>query len=280
MLVGDYAAKFEELARFCPYSALEMDGRSKCSKFESGLKTKLKMMFGHQEIADFPTLVNNCRMYKDDLAADEVVTPRVNHPRNFGPQRNHTQDKGKGRMFEGNHRPYEAPTCYRGRNDQRWRPSDVPSGGVSTPLCNMCGRLHYGSTCPGSEKRCFYCKELGHIKRFCPKLSRRLNVVHVERERNTGRVFTLSGAEVPGVDGMAQGKCMVAGIFHLVLFDSGATHSLSLPFDLVVSTPTSGLLVVSTFMSKFPIVVNGSMFTVDLFCLSLSLIDLILGTDW
>ncbi|KAF1870777.1 hypothetical protein Lal_00025613 [Lupinus albus] len=35
---------------------------AKCSKFESGLKPKLKMMFGHQEISDFPTLVNKCRI--------------------------------------------------------------------------------------------------------------------------------------------------------------------------------------------------------------------------
>ncbi|KAF1881606.1 hypothetical protein Lal_00039822 [Lupinus albus] len=148
MSVGRYAAKFEELARFCPYSALEMDGRSKCSKFESGLRPKLKTMFGHQEIADFPTLVNKCRMYEDDLAAAEVVIPRVNHLRNFGPQRNHTQDKGKGKRFEDNRRPYEAPTSYRGRNDQGSKSSDIPSGGGSTPLCNKCGGFHYGRACP------------------------------------------------------------------------------------------------------------------------------------
>ncbi|KAF1885925.1 hypothetical protein Lal_00015420 [Lupinus albus] len=88
MSVGEYTAKFEELARFYPYMELEMDGRSKCSKFESGLKPKLRRMFGHQEIADFPTLVNKCRMYEDDLTVDVVVTPRANPPKNFGPQRN------------------------------------------------------------------------------------------------------------------------------------------------------------------------------------------------
>ncbi|KAF1894559.1 hypothetical protein Lal_00009369 [Lupinus albus] len=67
MSVGEYAVKFEELARFCPYSELEVDGRSKCSKFESGLRSKLKRMFRHQEIADFATLVNKCWMYEDDL---------------------------------------------------------------------------------------------------------------------------------------------------------------------------------------------------------------------
>ncbi|KAF1892743.1 hypothetical protein Lal_00042635 [Lupinus albus] len=74
MSVGEYAAKFEELARFCPYSELEVDGRSKCSKFESGLRPKLKMMFRHQEIADFATLVNKCRMYENDLKVDELAT--------------------------------------------------------------------------------------------------------------------------------------------------------------------------------------------------------------
>ncbi|KAF1877110.1 hypothetical protein Lal_00033560 [Lupinus albus] len=99
MSVGEYAAKFEELARFCPYAELEVDGKSKCSKFESGLKPKLKSMSGHQEIADFATLVNKCRMYEDDLAADEVATPKVIPPKNFEPQRNFSHGKGKGKGF-------------------------------------------------------------------------------------------------------------------------------------------------------------------------------------
>ncbi|KAF1859170.1 hypothetical protein Lal_00001001 [Lupinus albus] len=98
MSVGEYAAKFEELARFCPYSELEVDGRSKCSKFESGLRPKLKRMFGHQEIANFATLVNKCRMYEDNLEATEVVTPKAISPRNYGPQRNHMQGRGKERV--------------------------------------------------------------------------------------------------------------------------------------------------------------------------------------
>ncbi|KAF1894418.1 hypothetical protein Lal_00027115 [Lupinus albus] len=43
---GEYATKFEELAIYCPYYELEVDGQSKCAKFESSLKPKLKMMFG------------------------------------------------------------------------------------------------------------------------------------------------------------------------------------------------------------------------------------------
>ncbi|KAF1870766.1 hypothetical protein Lal_00002665 [Lupinus albus] len=95
MSVGEYAAKFEELARFCPYSELEVDGQSKCSKFESGLRSKLKRMFRLQEIADFATLVNKCRMYKDDLKVDDLETPETISPLNYGPQRNHMRKRGK-----------------------------------------------------------------------------------------------------------------------------------------------------------------------------------------
>ncbi|KAF1883508.1 hypothetical protein Lal_00044277 [Lupinus albus] len=111
---------------------------------------------------------------------------------------------------------------------------------------------------------CFHCKEVGHIQRYCPKLPQSVNAVRVERPCSTGRVFTMSGAEVSSTDGLIKGNCVVAGIPLLVLFDSGATHSFvsiecvdrlkfqtqSLPFDLVVSTPTDVPVVVSTVVSR------------------------------
>ncbi|KAF1879735.1 hypothetical protein Lal_00039748 [Lupinus albus] len=82
------ATKFEELAKYCPYYELEVDGRSKSAKFEMGLMPELEMMFSHQEISDFPTLVNKCRMYEDDMKASDIAMNKANPPRNFGPQRN------------------------------------------------------------------------------------------------------------------------------------------------------------------------------------------------
>ncbi|KAF1858904.1 hypothetical protein Lal_00008382 [Lupinus albus] len=205
MFVGEYGAKFEELARFFPYSELEVDGRSKCSKFESGLRPKLKMMFRHQEISDFATLVNKCRMYKNDLKVDELETLETLSTRNYGPQRNHMRKRGK-EIVEDDRKPYAKPTGHRDMNFQGSRPPTFPTGGVSTPLCNKCGGLHHGSTCPGSDNKCFYCKELEHIKRYYPKLSRRINVVHAERARVHGREITPKGAGTSGVDDPARGK--------------------------------------------------------------------------
>ncbi|KAF1884377.1 hypothetical protein Lal_00033553 [Lupinus albus] len=185
MSVGEYAAKFEELARFCPYSELEVDGRSKCSKFESGLRPKLKIMFGHQEIADFATLVNKCRMYEDNLKADELETPETDIPRDYGPQRNHRQGRGKERV-EDDRKPYAATTAHRDRSFQRSSPLTVPTEGFSTPMCNKCSRLHYGSTCLGKGNECFHCKDFGHIKRFYPKLDQILNVIHAEEAMDHG----------------------------------------------------------------------------------------------
>ncbi|KAF1894750.1 hypothetical protein Lal_00021043 [Lupinus albus] len=137
MSVGEYAAKFEELARFCPYSELEVDGRSKCSKFESDLRSKLKRMFRHQEIADFATLVNKCWMYEDDLKVDELATPEKNSPRNYGPKRNHMRERGKRRV-EDDRKPYAATTRPRDRSFQRSIPPTVPTEEVSTPMCIKC----------------------------------------------------------------------------------------------------------------------------------------------
>ncbi|KAF1898502.1 hypothetical protein Lal_00032082 [Lupinus albus] len=110
MLVGEYASMFEELTRYCPYYELEANIRSKCVKFEIGLKPELKTMFGHQKISDFPTLVNKCRMYEDDMKANDVAMNKANPLRNFGPRRNYMQGRGKGKAFHEERKPYAPPT--------------------------------------------------------------------------------------------------------------------------------------------------------------------------
>jgi len=72
MSVGEYAAKFDELSKFCPYFHDRVDERFCCSKFESGLRPDIKQAVGYLEISSFPTLVNRCRIYEDDTKARQT----------------------------------------------------------------------------------------------------------------------------------------------------------------------------------------------------------------
>ncbi|XP_012567361.1 uncharacterized protein [Cicer arietinum] len=66
MTVAEYAAKFEELSRYYPLYVGEAGEKSKCIKFEMGLRPEIKKQVGMQEIRDFPTLVNKSRIYDED----------------------------------------------------------------------------------------------------------------------------------------------------------------------------------------------------------------------
>ncbi|KAF1888543.1 hypothetical protein Lal_00011316 [Lupinus albus] len=184
-------------------------------------------MFGHHEIADFATLVNKCRMYEDDLVVDEVVTPRTNPPRHFGPQRSYGHGKGKSKVFQEERKPYSPPAGNQGNSSHVPRPHAKAGGSQSqsSSFCNKCGKTHVDDLCRSMTLSCFHCKETGHTKRYCPKLQQSMNAVRVERPQSTGRVFTMNGAEAANADGLIQGNCLVIGIPLLMLFDSGARHS-------------------------------------------------------
>jgi len=63
MSVGEYATRFDELSKFCPYFHDRVDEHSRFSQFESGLRLDIEQVVGYLEISFFPTLVNRCRIY-------------------------------------------------------------------------------------------------------------------------------------------------------------------------------------------------------------------------
>lgn len=56
--VVEYASKFKELVKFCPYYNSGTAEGSKCIKFESGLRPEIKQGIRYQEIRRFFVLVN------------------------------------------------------------------------------------------------------------------------------------------------------------------------------------------------------------------------------
>lgn len=82
MSVGQYAAKFEELAQFHSSYRDVANENSKCIKFENGLRPDIKAAIGYQQIRNFYALVDKCRIYEsDDKAKKEYL-------RSLGPQKN------------------------------------------------------------------------------------------------------------------------------------------------------------------------------------------------
>ncbi|XP_057426139.1 uncharacterized protein LOC130719535 [Lotus japonicus] len=73
MSVGQYAAKFEELAQFHSSYCDVANENSKCIKFENGLRPDIKAAIGYQQIRNFYALVDKCRIYKRDDKAKEYL---------------------------------------------------------------------------------------------------------------------------------------------------------------------------------------------------------------
>ena len=78
------------------------------------------------------------------------------------------------------------------------------------------------------------------------------------------------------------------------MFDSGATHSfifvdcvekLRLPvreldMELVVSTPTEGIIITSSVCTKCPVIINGRKYKINMICIHMKDLEVILGMDW
>ncbi|XP_050896649.1 uncharacterized protein LOC127103432 [Lathyrus oleraceus] len=64
--LDEYAAKFEELIKFCPHYNTANVERSKCLKFVNVLRPDIKKEMGYQQITRFYELVNKSRIYDEN----------------------------------------------------------------------------------------------------------------------------------------------------------------------------------------------------------------------
>lgn len=205
-------------------------------------------------------LVNKCRIYDED---NHTIS---SHYKSVSDKRNGNLNHGK---------PYGAPSVKGKQKDiDKKRPT-----GEGTPAYIKCynyGKLgHRANECmnrflrcfnfgkndhrvPGCKNdglTCYNCGEQVHISMQCHQPEKTTTTV----SQTNGRVFALSGLEVPKTDNLIRGTCFINNVKLIAIIDTGATHSFislkcakrlelelsSMVRRMVIDTPANGSVTTS-----------------------------------
>lgn len=170
MSVADYAVKFEELIKFFPYYNRFDAKESKCIKFESGLRPKIKQFIGYREIPQFPVLVSKFRIYDEDNRARSAYYKSVGN-KNNGNQ-NHVKPyvilNGKGKhKFQQNNNNWKSESGGSVANLIKCFKCGVLGHRASECIVMMCYKYgktwHKANECKSDRVICYNYGEIGHI---------------------------------------------------------------------------------------------------------------------
>jgi hypothetical protein len=163
MTIGEYAAKFESLAKYFRFFQDQVDEDWLCERFEGGLKHSIKESVLPLEIRQFQPLVEKCR--KIETMKESVV----NQGNGGGPSRSKYSTQGWNQRGK---QPYKKPYSRPSGNNQNQRPyrPNAPAVGngsnrnqnqESTRRCFKCGKPdHFADTCPLKGILCFKCGDI------------------------------------------------------------------------------------------------------------------------
>ncbi|XP_027189384.1 uncharacterized protein [Cicer arietinum] len=287
LTIAEYAAKFESLAKHFRYFLNQIDEEYMCERFESGLRYEIKELVGPLEIRQYQVLVEKCKK------VEQMKQSRMNRGAIGGPIRPQGYNDQQNRGQAASTTQAICPTTR-----ECLRSTSTSKQGRSRAKSSREG--HKISECPIRPRVCYICQKPDHFANECPERKDdravdRNNVNdNVVRLTANGRVYHINGEETPSSSELIQGECLIAGRSLNVIYDSGATHSFisldwvdslqltvtTLPFDLVVTLPSTESVKCNTACLQCPLIVFDMRFNVDLICIPLKPVGVILGMDW
>ncbi|KAH9658749.1 Endonuclease [Citrus sinensis] len=282
MSVEEYEKKFLDLSRFA-ISAVG-DERERCKRFEEGLRFEIRTTVTASRYTEFIEVVEAAKRVEHSISEGRRVQalkqkrsqswaegssssrpPKRGAYTNYsaGVQRNQSMSsRGDQRQTAS----YSSTQPSVGSNVRTQGQYDRNSGGPSRSIqqtpCPTCGRNHQGQ-CRIGDNVCYLCGQPGHIKRFCPTLSRgdsstrgaapqyqsHVGPVPGQRGMQTGgsisrsqttfpsqrgqpgrprtqaRVFALTQQEAHATPEVIMGTLSIFGHDAHILIDPGSTHS-------------------------------------------------------
>ncbi|XP_058741477.1 uncharacterized protein LOC131613856 [Vicia villosa] len=290
MTVDEYAARFEELVKYCSHYNTNEAMNSKCIKFENRLRPEIKQGIAFQKIRNYPELVSRSRIYDNDNRARIAHYKAVN-------DRKGKHDRGK---------PYSAPAD-KGKQKVGFRKKPNGGGFASNPItCFRCGTEgNRANECQKGMKKCFKCGKTGHVVADCrtsvPTCYNYGEQGHIsthcqkpKKSQTNGKVFPLVGTQSIDEDRLVKGTCFIHNTPLIAIIDTGATHSFisvdcvkrlglvpsTLDRKMTIETPSICSVVTSLACLNCPLTIFDRDFRVDLICLPLSNLDVILGMNW
>ncbi|XP_050895616.1 uncharacterized protein LOC127102262 [Lathyrus oleraceus] len=291
MTIAEYADKFDSLAKHFRYFCDNVDENYKCGRFEQGLIYEIKESVEPLEIRQFQDLVEKCkkveRMKQGRLYRG--VVGGLSRPQG------HQYHNNRGKQQQ----PYTRP-----QRNGRDQPRGHFKGGQKlqnsgTIQCYHCNKERHVSTqCLERARLCYLCQQLGHFAKDY-RAPRRDHIPSTNKKNDIprptakGRVYHIGGEEASNASGLVQSECEIANKQFVVLFDSGATHSfisvncvnsiklhvIVLPFDLVVTIPSTEPVILNDACLQCPLNILGMKLKVDLICIPLKHLGAILGMD-
>ncbi len=229
MTVDQYTARFNALARYAEHIVAHEPRKIK--RYVNGLRDELADRLIMQEIDTFEKAVSLAQRGEARMRDKQLSRPldtsrsrmpsRPTHAGSFRPIPRPMPAQGRGHFGRG--QPIDSRATrlqLNGTGGSTVRPVFQGQGG---PRCQTC---HFFHPIGGRCVTCFYCQEIGHLSRQCPKRDAPL-AAHVppaapagpptKKPRVAGRVYAVTAEEAEDAPGVVQGTLFFFIVFNYSL---------------------------------------------------------------